>query len=146
MTASSRKVQFALDIEDGWPPVSSEAVWCDVVGTALQLRNAPFFIKGLAVYDVFEAEPDSVNGHVFEFTVLEPSNHSLLWVLNNTDADIAPTLAQFRELGCSTEGLEQFSLYAVDIPGKIPDSALNALLDATERAGFDLAFPVWRRA
>ncbi len=144
MTATSRKLQFALDIEDGWPPVSSEAVWCDLVGTAFQLRNAPFFIKGLAVNDVFEADPDPVNDHIFEFKVLEPSAHSLVWLLNNTQTSIDPILAQFRELGCSTEGLERFSLYAIDVPPQIPDSSLNDLLAMVENAGFDLAFPVWR--
>jgi len=146
MAADSRKLQFALDNDEDGPPVSSEAVWCDLEGTAFKLRNAPFFIKGLAVNDVFEAELDAVNGHIFEFTVIEPSNHSLVWLLNNTEADIGPVLAKFRELGCSTEGLEELSLYAIDIPGETPDAPLNLLLDAVELAGFDLAFPVWRRA
>ena len=145
MTENPRKLQFALDIDDGWPPVSSEAVWCDLVGTAFQLRNAPFFIKGLAVKDVFQADPDPVNGHIFEFQILEPSAHSLVWILNNTHVDIDPVLARFRKIGCSTEGLERFSLYAVDVPPQVPDSALADLLDASESTGLDLAFPVWRR-
>src|SRR5918993_290348 len=87
MKETSRKLQFALDVEGGWPPVSSEAVWCDVEGTEFRLRNAPFFIKGLAVDDVFEAVPDPVNGHIIEFKVTRPSSHSLAWMINNTKSD-----------------------------------------------------------
>lgn len=146
MDAHSRKLQFALDIDGDWPPISSEAVWCDVLGTSFQLKNAPFFIKGLAVDDVFSAVEDPVNGHIFQFEVLNASSHSLVWILNNTKADIGPFLAQLRELGCSTEGLERFSLYAVDVPPQVPEAALNDLLAVGENSGFSLAFPVWRRA
>ena len=145
MTSASRKIQFALEIDDDWPPVSVESVWCDPVGTDFRLRNAPFFIKGLAVNDTFQAEPDPVNGHIFEFVLVDSSAHSLIWILNNGQADIDPLLAQFRDLGCSTEGLERFSLYSVDIPPQVADLPLNDLLDTAEKAGFDLAFPVWRR-
>ena len=146
MTDSSRKLQFALEIDGDWPPISSEAVWCDIVGTGFRLRNAPFFIKGLAVDDIFEAEPDPVNAHIFEFKVTEPSDHSLIWILSNTHADPHKVLVGLRELGCSTEGLERFSLYAVDVPPHVGDSELNALLDTAEGTGLDLAFPVWRRS
>jgi hypothetical protein len=145
MTEPSRKLQFALEMDGDWPPVSSEAVWCVPEGTRFKLQNAPFFIKGLAVNDVFEAAPDPVNGHIFEFQVTRPSEHCLVWLLNNTDAPADSVLAPLRELGCSTEGLERFSLYAIDVPPRVPDLELNAVLDAAENAGFDLAFPVWRR-
>ncbi|QNN69342.1 DUF4265 domain-containing protein [Thermomonas carbonis] len=146
MTAVSRKRQFAIDTDGDWPPISSEAVWCDQIGNAFRLRNAPFFIKGLAVNDVFEAQPDSVNEHIFEFVVTEPSAHSLIWMLNNTEAEIDPILSKFREVGCSTEALERFALYAIDVPPYVTDSILNDLIDTAEKVGLDLAFPVWRRA
>jgi hypothetical protein len=145
MSQTTLKLQFALEMDDGWPPVSSESVWCELVGTSFRLKNAPFFIKGLAVNDLFQAEPDPVNGHIFDFELLEPSPHSLVWILSNTQADIQLVLSQLRAIGCSTEGLEQFSLYAVDVPPEVEHAALIDLLDRAEGAGFDLAFPVWRR-
>ena len=145
MTQAPRKLQFALEMEDGWPPISSEAVWCDSEGSVFRLKNAPFFIKGLAVNDVFRAEPDPVNSHIFEFELLESSNHSHVWIVNKTRDNIDPILSQLRDLGCSTEGLQQFSLYAIDVPPDVQDAELNRLLDKAEGAGFDLAFPVWRR-
>ena len=145
MTEPSCKLQFALDMDGDWPPVSSEAVWCEPQGSGFKLQNAPFFVKGLAVNDVFEAEPDPVNGHIFEFRVTRPSQHCLVWLLNNTDTPVDSVLSRLSDLGCSTEGLQQFSLYAIDVPPKVSESELNAALDAAESAGFDLAFPVWRR-
>ena len=145
MNPTSRKLQFALDVEGDWPPVSSESVWCDPVGSAFRLRNAPFFIKDLAVDDVFRADPDPANGHIFDFEVIEPSTHSLVWILNNTHSDVDPVLAQLRALGCSTEGLEAFSLYSIDIPPEISEADLDVVLDQAVEAGFHLAFPVWRR-
>jgi hypothetical protein len=140
------KLQFALEMHEDWPPVSSESVWCEVVESGYRLKNAPFFIHGLAVNDVFQAKPDSVNGHIFDFEVVEPSAHSLVWILNNTQTDIEPVLSQLRAIVCSTEGLESVSIYAVDVPPDVRDAELNALLDGAENAGLDLAFPVWRRA
>ena len=145
MHSPSRKLQFALDVEDDWPPISTEVVWCDLVGSAFRLRNAPFFIKGLAADDLFGAKPDPVNGHIFDFEIIEPSTHSLLWIRNNSHSDVGLLLTQLRAIGCSTEGLETFSLYAVDIPAEVPDAHLDALLDEAVEVGFHLAFPVWRR-
>jgi hypothetical protein len=65
------KVAFALDTDGEWPPVAVEHVWCEKTGSLYQLKNAPFFIGGLAFDDKFSAEPDSVNGCVFEFNLVE---------------------------------------------------------------------------
>lgn len=139
------QLQFALEVEDDWPPVGSESVCCELVGTSYRLKNAPFFIKGLAVNDVFHAEPDVVNGHIFEFRVVEASEHSLVWILNTTGADIEPVLARLRGFGCAIERLDRFSLHAVDVPPDVQGTDLDAVLDSAEEAGLDLGFPVWRR-
>jgi hypothetical protein len=39
-------IAFALDIDDDWPPVATEHVWCEKAGTAYQLKNTPFSSKG----------------------------------------------------------------------------------------------------
>ncbi len=56
------KRAFALDIENGWPPVAVEHVWCERIGAIYQLKNVPCFIEGLALGDKFSAEPNAVNG------------------------------------------------------------------------------------
>ena len=144
MEATLEKVLFALDIEDEWPPVSSEGVWCERVDKNYKIVNAPFFIKGLAYSDIFEAEPDEVNEHIFEFKVLEESGHSLVWVLNNIDLDITQFKEKLKELGCSFEGFQQFSLYSIDVPASADKTKINTLIDEYEQKGLDFAFPVWR--
>jgi Domain of unknown function (DUF4265) len=144
MDNSSQKLLFSLDVQDDWPPIASEAVWCERVGTAYKLLNTPLFIKGLAVNDIFSAEPDATNGHIFQFEVLEPSSHSLVWILDNSTTQVNALLGEFRAIGCSTVSLEKFSMHAVDIPPQINNSSLDALFDAADNMGMELAFPVWR--
>jgi hypothetical protein len=107
------------------------------------LANTPFFISGLAYGDVFQAEPDATNGHIFEFTVLEHSGHSVVWVLNNSGIDISECLEEAKALGCKVEGFEQFSLYSLDVPPEIDLSAFDRLIDQYDRKGIAFAFPAW---
>lgn len=138
------KVAFALDIDDDWPPVATEHVWCEKVGTAYQLKNAPFFIKGLALDDKFSAEPDPVNGCVFEFTVLESSGHSLVWMIEENGVKLEQYEHELLGLGLGVVSFPHFHLYAVDIPATADSEAVNTLMDRLESLGFAMAFPVWR--
>ena len=144
MEAILEKVIFALDIEDGWPPVSSEGVWCERENKKYKIVNAPFFIKDLAYGDIFEAEHDDVSEHIFEFKVLEESGHSLVWVLNNIDLDLTRFKEKLIELGCDFEGFQRFSLYSIDVPPSVDKEKINKLIDEYEEQGLDFAFPVWR--
>ncbi|WP_271007701.1 DUF4265 domain-containing protein [Paucibacter sp. B51] len=138
------KLRFALDIEDEWPPVATESVWCERSGNLYVLKNAPFFIKGLAFGDGFTAEPDPVNGCIFEFEVIETSGNSLVWVLNTDNLDFSGTKDELSALGCQVEGFPQFNLFSVDVPASADADAVNALVDRIEERGYALAFPVWR--
>jgi hypothetical protein len=135
---------FALNIDDGWPPVGSEGVWCEVNNGKFTLKNAPFFISNLAVGDVFTADLDPVNKHVFEFSVIEQSGHSLIWIMNNKDIDLTGFKSSLHQLKCNTEELQRFSYHSVDVPVDVNVNALNKLIDNFEKKGLDFAFPVWR--
>ena len=138
------KLLFALDIEDGWPPVGAEGVWCEKVGDNYQLKNVPFFIPGLAAEDVFKAELDPVNEHIFEFEIIKESGHSVVWVMNNIDLDLTDFIKNLKSLGCCYEGFPRFSLASIDIPPTVDIDVVNGLIDEYEEAGIDFAFPVWR--
>ena len=140
------KVAFALDIEDDWPPVSIERVWCEKNGSVYQLKNAPFFIEGLARGDRFTAEPDAVNGCIFEFTTVESSGHSLMWVAEQEGLTLAPYKQELLGLGCSIEGFPAFQLHAIDVPPAVAHEAINAAIVKLDSLGFAMAFPVWRHA
>jgi len=138
------KVSFALDVEDGWPPVAVEHVWCERHDDLYKLVNAPFFIQGLAYGDKFTAVPDSVNGCVFEFTVVEPSGHSLVWVLDTETHAFGPVKHEVLKLGCRVEGFPVFGLHSIDVPLSVDVTMLNDSVASLEARGFSLAFPVWR--
>lgn len=138
------KIAFALDTDDEWPPLATEHVWCEKTGSAYQLKNVPFFISSLAYGDKFSAEPDSVNGCVFEFTLTESSGHSVVWIIEQGDLKLEQYEDELLSLGLSVEGFPRFSLHAVDVPESVNGQAVNTLMDHLESLGFALAFPVWR--
>lgn len=138
------KVAFALEIEDGWPPAAVEHVWCEKTDSIYQLKNAPFFIRGLALGDKFSAEPDAVNGCIFDFTVKESSGHSLVWIIEQNGLELEMVDQELLLLGCSIEGFPAYKLHAVDVPASVEHEAVNAVMDKLESLGFAMAFPVWR--
>ena len=137
------KVAFALDMDDDWPPVATEHVWCDRAGTLYELGNVPFFIKGLALGDRFSAVPDPANGCIFEFSLVEASGHSLAWIVEPDGLALEPYKEEMFSLGLRIEVFSRFQLHAVDVPATADAGAVNALMDRLEDAGFAMAFPVW---
>ncbi len=138
------KFLFALDVVDGWPPVGTEGVWCERVGDDYQLKNVPFFIPNIAFGDIFQAVPDPVNDHIFKFDIIEESGHSVIWLMNNIDLDLAEFVENIKALGCSYEVFSQYSLGAIDAPPTVDVDELNDAIDTFEGKGIIFAFPVWR--
>ncbi|WP_435273788.1 DUF4265 domain-containing protein [Psychrobium sp. nBUS_13] len=140
----TEKLVFALEIDDGWPPISAEGVWCEKVDDHYKLLNTPFFIPDLARGDIFKAIPDLINQNIFEFDVIEESGNSVIWVMNNNDIDIQPFTETLQKLGCVFEGFPRYSLLSVDVPSTVDIATLEELLDLFEELGLDFAYPVWR--
>jgi hypothetical protein len=138
------KVSFALDIDDGWPPVATESIWCKRIAGNYVLDNAPFFIKGLACGDEFAATPDSVNGCIFEFNIVKESGRSVVWAMNTAKLDIDPFIDALESLQCFVEGFPQFSLLSIDVPPTIDLSRFDALVSKWESDGLHFAYPTWR--
>ncbi|MGJ9418588.1 DUF4265 domain-containing protein [Massilia sp. CMS3.1] len=138
------EVAFALNVNDGWPPVGVEHVWCDRTDGIYQLRNAPFFIKGLALDDKFSAVPDAVNGSIFEYTIVETSGHSLVWILEQDGLDLKPYKDELIRLGLTIEVFPEFKHHAIDVPAAVDRHAVNTMMDMLQELGFAMAFPVWR--
>jgi hypothetical protein len=138
------KLAFALDVADGWPPVATEHVWCVKANGRYRLKSSPFFIKGLACDDWFSAEPDAVNGRIFNYTLVESSGHSLVWISDAAGPDFESYRDELLDLDLGVEHLPQFRHYAVDVPESANPKAVNELMDRLQEAGFAMAFPVWR--
>ena len=138
------KVLFALDIDNDWPPVGTEGVWCERVDGNYRMENTPFFIKGLAFGDVFSAVPDAINDHIFEFDVIEKSGHSVVWMLNTARLDVSKFIEEIESLHCRVEGFLEFSHYSIDVPSTIDLKEFDQIISKWEAQGLHFAYPTWR--
>lgn len=138
------KLLFSLNTNDGWPPVSSEGVWSEKVGNNFRLLSIPFFIKGLAFGDEFEATPDEVNNHIFEYKVIKESGHSVVWLMNIENKELSKYIAEIESIGCKVEVLKQFKIYSIDIPPNINVVKVDEALNKIENKGVAIAYPTWR--
>jgi hypothetical protein len=141
---SAEKVMFALNIEDEWPPVGAEGVWCERINGNYKLINIPFFIPDLAFGDIFSAKSDDVNHQVFQFEVIEESGHSVVWVMNNENISMDLFIDMIKKLGCKLEEFPKFSIFAIDIPPEVNVIELDTLIGIYEKLGVAFAFPAWR--
>jgi hypothetical protein len=91
----------------------------------LSAKECSFFIPRIAAEDIFEANPDPVNEHIFEFEVVKESGHSVIWLMNNIDLDLTAFIEQIQKLKCSYEGFPIFSLAAIDVPPSVNIDKLN---------------------
>lgn len=138
------KVIFALEIEDGWPPVAAEGVWCEVIGDLYKLKSTPVFIKGLAVGDIFRASPDPINHQIFDFSIDQPSGRSLIWFMENENGEDIQIENDLIILGCKITHTEGVPVKAVDVPENVDLEKLDSIIEAYQNRGVSFAFPVWR--
>ncbi|WP_047393563.1 DUF4265 domain-containing protein [Chitinibacter sp. ZOR0017] len=138
------KLGFALDVVDEWPPIATEYVWCNELDGEFELLSPPVYIKGLACGDRFTAMPDPVNSLVFEFVVTKESGNSLIWIMNDNEAQFKEFEASFNVLKCSIVRFDEFNHFSIHVPKEVDSLAINLLANRLEEAGLAVAFPVWR--
>lgn len=80
----------------------------------------------------------------FDFTIVEPSGHSVVWMIEQDGIELEQYRNELFDLGLGIEGFPQFKLHAVNVPASAARDAVIALMDRLENLGFALAFPVWR--
>ena len=94
-------LSFSLSVEDGWPPVGTEDIRYEKVGTDYRVLAPPLFLKGLSVDDVISVKLK--NQSVASWTHLSRSGRTTIWLGRKKDHNvIQTTLAKLRELGCDT--------------------------------------------
>jgi hypothetical protein len=133
------KVRFALEPDDGWPPVGSEGMWAQPLGNGrFRIDNTPWFVRDLASGDVVEATFDS-DGVLWAGARIEFSGRLTVRVIpfraGPLGGDLQAVLDAFAELGVSGEGaLPAYAIVALDIP---PDSDHGAIIDLLLRGQDD---------
>lgn len=120
----ARWVTFELDVEDGHPPVGSEALWCTPTESGDWLvDNVPFCVPGLALGDTVSAEEE--DGVRLATGVVQEGGHSTVRVVFFGPAAAQAVRAALVQLGCAWEGMKDSTFTAVDVP---PDADHDAVL------------------
>lgn len=128
------KIRFELaQDDDGWPPVGGESLWAFDLGyDRYRLDNTPWFVRGVACYDVVEALAPDADSVPVVHQVLEHSGHLTVRVLP-LDAGGRDTLAalirEFNALGVDCEGDQVRDLLALDVPPSIRLAPVKEHLD-----------------
>jgi hypothetical protein len=132
---------FALEVEDGWPPVSAEGAPLAEEAEGLRVLTPPLFIKGLAVGDYIEVL-EEYDDLVLRWRSLKRSRHSTIWVMPNK-LDIERELEDLRSLGCSTASFPGNLVCAIDLPPSVSPLELDARLGPLAPS-IAVAYPAWR--
>jgi hypothetical protein len=139
------KVHFELDPKDSHGH-GGEFLWAAPTGSPtgdeFELRNSPFYAKGVSFKDVVKASP-SGDARVFEFErVVKRSGHSTYMLLVEPDT---PKFQAYWELlkarGCSYESgalnlsSRRLDHYSVDVPPSADIYEVYRLLEKGEHDG-----------
>ena len=93
-------------VEHGGEKEIREQLWARKAGDRFEICCIPFFVRGLALGDEVEAEPDDAGRQLLR-RVVRPSGNQTFWVWFEDDAELA-LLYSVRDglerLGCLTEG------------------------------------------
>lgn len=134
---------FELEIDDGWPPVGVEALWCEEDNGLYTLKNAPFFVKGLSVGDVFLPR-FSNERKVLSWEIVTESKNSIMWVMINNGFDINSELTLLKSIGCNIAELKQLSYVSIEIPESVNFEKIKEIFSRLNEDVLSYAFPVFR--
>jgi hypothetical protein len=137
-------LKFPLEVEDGWPPVALESLPFVASPGGYKARVSPLFVKDLSVDDEIAAKLGDENT-VEAWTHINRSAHTTIWLLRLKQPNgIDAALAELRNLGCNSVGLDAAGCYAVDVPETISMGAVDSILAALDSDAVAVAFPSMR--
>lgn len=144
-TESVVSLSFPLEVEDGWPPVAVESLPFRVLPEGFVALVPPVFVRGLSVGDVISATLEAASSRVIGWTHVVKSGSTTVWLLRMRQSEtINAVLAELRELGCNTVGLEDFGVYSVEVPKSVRIEAIDAALAHLDSDSVAVAFPSLR--
>lgn len=138
-----REFMFDLNVDDGWPPVASEALQFSKVPGGNRLEVAPFFVPNLSAGDVLHIQATE-EGRVLSWRHVLRSRRSTIWLKSNSSAGLEATLSALKSLGCNVERLPQFGYFALDVPAECPVEDLDRHIEALEARNVAVAYPSFR--
>ncbi len=139
------KVQFRLEQDDGYPPVTVEGIWVRALNGVRYVDNIPFYAYGVGPGDQISVKNDS-EGLWFD-KVVKSSGTSVFRIFAKNRNDIPAIRAALLDLSCPSEVDAKMGLIAVEIPvGVDPVSVLDFLMEGQEIGQFDFEEGVLRHA
>lgn len=122
------RVKFDLDVDDGYPPVSSELIYADILSDSrVKLANTPFFVEGVALGDVVECLKHTDDTFEYMSVIEESGNKSLSVIF--IDSSIEESLYQrVKSMGhyCEYGEFPEYSMLAISVEN---DRSINELVD-----------------
>src|SRR5690349_8122533 len=101
---SMKEVPFSLEVgSDGWPPFPVEWLWLEERDHAFLVKSVPLFVSGLAVDDVIVLSDFMSSGEVTGWTLITPSERSVIWIADLGGNQLDFILSAFRRIGCNTD-------------------------------------------
>ena len=138
-------LSFALNVEDGWPPVAVESLPFHVMPEGYVALVPPLFVKDLSVGDIIDATLDDAGRRVASWRHVVRSAHTTIWLLRMRGSEtIEVVLDELRRLGCNTVGLEESGCYSVDVPESVEIETVDAALEHLDADSVAVAFPSMR--
>ncbi|RKT53660.1 DUF4265 domain-containing protein [Saccharothrix australiensis] len=128
-----RLYKIAFDLPDAtvaWARASVERLWAGktLVKLEVQIRNTPFYVKGIAFGDVVRVRADHERREfVFEEFVSESGHSTVRIILKEDDAEEMAD-ALLRSFGCSWETDASGYLWAIDVPPQVDYGSMRDAL------------------
>ena len=106
---------FDLDVEDDYPPASSESLWA-VMGSNNEciIDSIPFYVKGISYGDIIEIEEEE--NYYSCINILKSGGHSTIRIVFFDKSEKKEVIKKIEKYGCTWEGMKGSSLTALDLP------------------------------
>lgn len=138
-------LSFALNTEDGWPPVATECLACEQLPSGYRVLSAPLFVKDLSVDDVIEVT-ETTDGLALAWRHVSRSQRSTIWLLRLAEtSQLETVLGHLRDLGCNTSSAGTLGCHSVDVPREVDMAVVDRYLNELDSAAIAIAFPSFRR-
>jgi hypothetical protein len=128
------RVYFAVEQDaEGWPPVTVERMWATPTrkDNVVVLDNIPFFVRGFACFDVVAVTQDD-DGALWADKTIKWSGNCTIRVIpfrsGPLHGDRQAVLDTFKPFGVDGEGVEQYGIVALNVPGDADLVAVKRLL------------------
>jgi hypothetical protein len=139
---SAERVRLVFDLaqdSDVWPPVRTERLWAIRLSyDTARLDNIPFFLRGFSLGDVVRFTVND-EGVLLGREAVEYSDNCTIRVIPAEDGHLVEkrqaVLDEFSRLGVDGEGIAQFGLVALNVPGTAEIAQVKQLLAHGDRVG-----------